>query len=121
MIICVTSKGDNLDAQLDPRFGRCHFFIFVETSTLDYEVIGNPNIDSTGGAGIQSGQLMADKKVDAVITGNIGPNAFQALQAAGINVITGSSGTVREAIQEYERGVLKFTQAPTIGAHGIMK
>jgi predicted Fe-Mo cluster-binding NifX family protein len=121
MIVCVTSKGDNLDAQLDPRFGRCHYFIFVDTNTLAYEVIGNPNIDSTGGAGIQSGQLMADKKVEAVITGNIGPNAFQALNAAGINVMTGASGTIRDAIQAYEKGSLKSTQAPTIGAHGMLK
>jgi predicted Fe-Mo cluster-binding NifX family protein len=117
----VTSKGNNLDAQLDPRFGRCQFFIFVDSNTLAYEAIGNPNVDSTGGAGIQSGQLMADKKVEAVITGNIGPHAFQALNAAGINVMTGASGTIREALQAYEKGSLKSTQAPTIGAHGMLK
>lgn len=121
MKICVTSQGDNLDAQLDPRFGRCQHFIFVDTDTMEYEAIKNPNIDSTGGAGIQSGQLMADRQVKAVVTGNIGPNAFQTLQSAGVDIITGASGSVREAVEQYKRGTLKTTQAPTRGLHGMMK
>lgn len=121
MKICVTSQGDNLDTQLDPRFGRCQYFIFVDTDTMKYEVIKNPNIDSTGGAGIQSGQLMADRQVKAVVTGNIGPNAFQTLQSAGVDIITGASGSVREAIEHYKKGALKKTQEPTRGLHGKMK
>ena len=120
MKICVSSQGTTLDAQVDPRFGRCQYFLVVDASTLEHEAIKNPNIDSMGGAGIQSGQLMAEKHVKTVITGNVGPNAFQTLQAAGIEVITGASGSVREAVERYKKGELKLTQAPTTGSkHGM--
>lgn len=116
MNICVTSQGDNLDALVDPRFGRCQYFIIVDTETLQYKAISNPNIDARGGAGIQSGQVMAERQVKAVVTGNVGPNAFQTLNAAGISVITGASGNVRQAIEKYNKGELKPTQGPTTGA-----
>lgn len=116
MNICVTSQGDNLDAPVDPRFGRCQYFIIVDTETLQYKAISNPNIDARGGAGIQSGQIMAERQVKAVVTGNVGPNAFQTLNAAGISVITGASGNVRQAIEKYNKGELKPTQGPTTGA-----
>lgn len=116
MKICVTAQGDNLDAQVDPRFGRCQYFIIVDPETLQYEAIKNPNIDAMGGAGIQSGQIIADRQVKAVVTGNVGPNAFQTLNAAGISIITGASGNVRQAIEKYNKGELKPTQGPTTGA-----
>jgi predicted Fe-Mo cluster-binding NifX family protein len=114
--ICVTAQGDNLDAQVDPRFGRCQYFVIVDPETLQYEAIKNPNIDAMGGAGIQSGQIIADRQVKAVVTGNVGPNAFQTLNAAGISIITGASGNVRQAIEKYNKGELNPTQGPTTGA-----
>ena len=116
MNICVTAQGDNLDAQVDPRFGRCQYFVIVDPETLQYEAISNPNIDTRGGAGIQSGQIMAARQVKVVVTGNVGPNAFQTLNAAGIAVMTGASGSVRQAIEKYQKGDLKPTQGPTTGA-----
>jgi predicted Fe-Mo cluster-binding NifX family protein len=114
--ICETAKGYTLDAQVDPRFGRCEYFLIVDTETLRYEAIRNPNIDTGGGAGIQSGQIMAERQVKAVITGDMGPNAFQTLNAAGISVMTGASGSIRQAIEKYKMGELKPTQGPTSGA-----
>ena len=114
--ICVTSQGDNLDSQVDPRFGRCQYFIIADTETLEFEAIKNPNIDAMGGAGIQSGQLITSKGVKAVLTGNVGPNAFQTLQAAGIDVITGISDTVKDAVEKYKKGELKPTQGPSVGS-----
>ncbi|MFZ5905818.1 MAG: NifB/NifX family molybdenum-iron cluster-binding protein [Nitrospirota bacterium] len=119
MKICVTAQGDTLDAPVDPRFGRCQYFVIVDTETLQYEAVRNPNIDSSGGAGIQSGQIMADRKVKAVVTGNVGPNAFQTLNAAGIVVITGASGNVRKAIEQYKTGELNPTQGPTTAAKHV--
>ncbi len=116
MKICVTAQGDTLDAPVDLRFGRCHYFVIVDTETLQFEAINNPNIESRGGAGIQSGQIMAEKRVKAVVTGNVGPNAFQTLNAAGIPVMTGASGTVREVVEKYKKGLLHTTQGPTSGA-----
>lgn len=114
--ICVTSEGDKLDSKVDPRFGRCQYFIIVDTDTLKFEAINNPNIDSMGGAGIQSGQLIAEKKVKVVLTGNVGPNAFQTLQAVGVDVITGISGTVEEAVEKYKAGELKPTGGPSVNS-----
>lgn len=114
MRICVTSEGDNLDSQVDSRFGRCQYFIVADTETLEFEAIRNPNLDAMGGAGVQSGQLVASKQVKAVITGNVGPNAFQTLQAAGIDVITGVSGTIKDVIDKYKKGKLKPTQGPSV-------
>jgi len=116
MKICITSEGGNLDSKVDPRFGRCQYFIIADTDTLEFEAIGNPNIESMGGAGIQSGQLVASKQVKAVVTGNVGPNAFQTLQAAGIDVFTGASGTVKEAIEKYKKGEFKANSSPSVGS-----
>jgi len=116
MKVCVTSEGNSLDSKVDPRFGRCQYFIVVDTDTLQFEPIQNPNIEAMGGAGIQSAQLVASKQIKAVLTGNVGPNAFQTLQAAGIDIFTGASGTVREAIEKYKKGEFKLTQKPSVGS-----
>ena len=116
MKICITSEGNNLDSKVDPRFGRCQYFIIVDTQTLKFEAIQNPNIEAMGGAGIQSAQLVASKQVKAVLTGNVGPNAFQTLNAGGIDIYTGVSGSVKEAIEEYKSGKLKKTKSPSVGS-----
>jgi predicted Fe-Mo cluster-binding NifX family protein len=117
MKVCVSSQGDTLDALVDPRFGRCRYFIIAETDTYDFRTFENPNINAQGGAGIQSGQLLADQRVQTVLTGNIGPNAYQTLQAAGFLVITGVSGTIREAIEKFKTGQFSPADGPTTGAH----
>ncbi len=115
--ICVTSQGDNLNSQVDSRFGRCRYFIIADVKTLEFEAVENSNINGMGGVGVQSGQLMANKGVRAVLTGNIGPNAFQTLQAAGIEMVTGVSGTIKEAIEKYNKGEIKPNQKPSVDSH----
>jgi len=117
MKICITAEGKDLNSNVDPRFGRCQNFIIADTDTLAIEVIENPNIESMGGAGIQSAQLVASKQVKAVVTGNVGPNAFQTLQAAGVEVFTGASGTVKEAIEKYKKGEFKANSSPSVSSH----
>ncbi|MEW6556809.1 MAG: NifB/NifX family molybdenum-iron cluster-binding protein [Elusimicrobiota bacterium] len=117
MKICITSQGNNLDAQVDPRFGRCQYFIIVDSETLKFEAIENPNIGAMGGAGIQSAQMIASKGAGAVLTGNIGPNAFSTLQMAGIKIISGVSGTVKEAIALFKKGKIEPTQDATVPGH----
>jgi len=117
MKICVSAVSDSLDAEVDPRFGRCPYFAIVDTETMAFESIPNTASSSMGGAGIQAAQLVADRGAKVLITGNIGPNAFQALSAANIKVITGAFGSVREAIEKYKSGELKETGAPSVRGH----
>ena len=116
MKICVTAEGTDLNASIDPRFGRCKYFIFADTETLQLEAIENPSLNSTGGAGIQAGQLMSAQGVKAVLTGNVGPNAHQVLSAAGIEVFTGVSGTVKETIENHKLGKYKPATSPSVGS-----
>ena len=74
MKAAVTSKGATLDDQVDPRFGRCAHFVIVETDDMSFEALANSNATAGGGAGIQSAQLIADKDVKIILTGNYGPN-----------------------------------------------
>jgi len=114
MKICVTARGANLDSEVDPRFGRCRYFIIVDTDSMEFEVVENLYAGLSGGAGIQSGQLVSEKQVSAVLTGNIGPNAFETLNEAEIDVITGVGGTVKEAIQSLKNGASKPIKGPTV-------
>jgi predicted Fe-Mo cluster-binding NifX family protein len=117
MKVAVTSGEPSLDAAVDPRFGRCACFLIVETDDLTFEAVENPNVSLGGGAGIQSAQLMSEKGVAFVLTGNCGPNAFRTLAAAGVEVITGCSGTVREVVAEFRAGGLTTTGGPNVAGH----
>lgn len=121
MRICVTSQGGTLESQVDSRFGRCAYFIVVDTETMEFEAINNAQVQAGGGAGVQSGQLMAEKEVKTVLTGNVGPNAYQTLSAAGIEVVTGISGTVLDAIGNYKKGALSASDKPTVESHSGLK
>jgi len=118
--ICITSQGDNLDSQVDPRFGRCQYFIIVDTQTFAFEAILNPNVNGMGGVGIQSAQFIADKDVKIVLTGNVGPNAFQVLQAAGVNIIVQVSGKIKDVIEKYNNNDFKLTEKPSVDSHSGM-
>ena len=113
MKIAVSSTGGSLDAQIDPRFGRCPYFVIVNSETMKFETVANTASGAMGGAGIQAAQLVATKGVQAVLTGSVGPNAFQALSSAGISIITGVFGTVREAVEKFKSGQLQKITTPT--------
>jgi len=117
MRICVTAVSDSLEAQADPRFGRCPYFVIVESETMEFEAVPNIASGSMSGAGIQAAQMIASKEIKVLITGNVGPNAFQALSAAGIRVVIGASGKVREVIEKFKSGELKETNSPTVRGH----
>jgi predicted Fe-Mo cluster-binding NifX family protein len=115
--IGVSASGNTLEALVDPRFGRCTYFVLVDSDSMQFEAVPNLAAASGSGAGIQAAQTMASKQVQVLITGNVGPNAFQALSAAEISVITGASGKVREAIEKYKKGLLSETREPTVRGH----
>jgi predicted Fe-Mo cluster-binding NifX family protein len=117
MKICVSAVAASVDAQVDPRFGRCPYLVIVDSESMQFEAIPNMASGAMGGAGIQAAQTIASKGVKALITGNVGPNAFQALSATGIKIVTGAFGTVKEVVEKYKRGELKETDAPTVRGH----
>jgi predicted Fe-Mo cluster-binding NifX family protein len=117
MKLIVTSTGKDLDAAVDPRFGRAQYLTLVETEGLAFEATENPGLQASGGAGVQAAQLAAAAGARAVLTGNVGPNAYHALAAAGIKVYIGAAGTVRQAVAAYTRGELQEATAPSVPAH----
>lgn len=120
MKVAVTSAGPSLDSPLDPRFGRCPWFVLVETDDMSWEAVENANSQLGGGAGIQSARMMEQKGVKAVLTGNCGPNAHQVLSAAGIGVYVGCSGVVSEVAQRHKSGQLRPATAPSASSHSGM-
>lgn len=120
MKICVSAQGPTLDAPVDPRFGRCANFIFVDPDTLKFEAVPNPGSMAGGGAGIQAAQFVADQGVTAVLTGNLGPNAFNALSAGGVRIYIGITGTVSNAVEQFKAGKLSPTSTSTAPARAGM-
>jgi predicted Fe-Mo cluster-binding NifX family protein len=117
MKIALSANAPALDADVDPRFGRCQYFAVGDPSTMKFEFIENASMTAGGGAGISAAQGIVDKGVKAVLTGNCGPNAYQVLEAAGVQVITGVSGTVKQAIEDFKAGKLKAASQPSVNAH----
>lgn len=113
MKVAVSSTGSDLNAAVSPVFGRCPYYVFVDTETMEFEAVANPAQSAPGGAGIQAAQFVAGKGVGAVLTGNVGPNAFNVLQSAGIPIFIATGGTVREAVEAYKAGKLQSIAAPT--------
>lgn len=108
MKICVTSKGSGSESSFEQRFGRAPFFVFVDTKSGESKSIENPLLGESGGVGPRTVQLITGEGTDVVITGQAGGNATSALQASGMKIYSyDGSGTVAEAIAEYEKGNLK--------------
>ncbi len=103
--ICLTATDKGLDADIDPRFGRAPYFLILDPSNQQIEVARNPYLEESQGAGIRAAQMLVDKGVRIVLTGQVGPKADQVLNAAGVQVISGASGTIRAAIQNFAIGV----------------
>jgi len=114
MKIAISSSGKDLDSQIDPRFGRCQYFIFVNPETMKFEVSENEGLMASGGAGVQAAQFVVQKGANALITGNLGPNAASALSASGIKVYLVPGGTVREATESFKAGKLHQISGPTV-------
>ena len=117
MKIAISATGPTLDAEVDPRFGRCQYFIIADPQTMEFEALENSSAMASGGAGISTAQMIASKGVGAVLTGNCGPNAYQVLSAAGIQVITGVSGKINNAIQGYKSGQFQASSQPNVADH----
>ena len=115
MKIAVPATSPDLDAPADPRFGRCSFFLVVDTDTLDHEVVENTVAQEASGAGIAAATLVADAGAQIVIAGNLGPKAMEALLARGLSLYQGLDGTVRDQVEAYTEGRLQPLSTPSAG------
>jgi len=114
MKIAISSSGQDMDSAIDPRFGRCAYFLIVETDDMSFEVLDNESAALGGGAGIQSAQFVISKGAKAVITGNCGPNAIKTLSAGGVKVFLRVMGSIKEAVEKYRSGSL-----PSVGKANV--
>ena len=118
MKVAVTSQGSDLSSQVDPRFGGAARFIVVDIDTDEFWVHDNTqNLNAAQGAGIQAGRTVVDLGVAAVITGNVGPKAFTTLQAGNVQVYSGASGTVKEAVEKFKAGQLQGADKANVEGH----
>ena len=114
MKLIITAASPGIDAPVDPRFGRGAHFIIVDPDTMEWQALPNPAMNAHGGAGTRAAQFVTDQKCSAVISGDFGPNAFDALNAVGISMyLFGSCQTVQAAIQSFKMGQLEQLTSPT--------
>ena len=118
--IAVTAQGKELSSEIDLRFGRANWLIVVDTETGKYEAHDNAvNLNAVQGAGIQTGQNIANLAVEAVITGNVGPNAFRTLKAARVKVFLTANQTVQQAVESLKTGKLEEVTQANVEGHWI--
>jgi predicted Fe-Mo cluster-binding NifX family protein len=117
MKVAVPAKGMDLEALASPVFGRCQAFVIVDSETLSFKAFDNPSLSARGGAGVQAAQFIIEQGAQAVIAGNVGPNAFAVLDAAGVPVYRSDSGSVRQAIEAYATGKLTAEHKATVPDH----
>jgi predicted Fe-Mo cluster-binding NifX family protein len=120
MIIAITAKGNDLQGEVDPRFGRANHFLIVDSENMRFEVVENEqNLSLPQGAGIQAAQVVANHRAEVVLTGNCGPKAFKNLEAAEIKVVVGVSGRIEDAIRAYLQGDLQLAVAANVEGHWV--
>ncbi len=118
MKIAVSSQGPELSSLIDPRFGRAAYFVIYDLDSGNFRAIENlENAGAMQGAGVQSAQVVAREGVDFVVSGNMGPKAFEALNAAGVQIVTFGSGTVAEAVEYIQTGKFKALNRPNVQGH----
>ncbi len=121
MKIAISSTGQDLNAQTDPRFGRCQYFILLDPGTMRFTAHDNSSAMQRGGAGPMAVKAISDLGAEILITGDVGPNAFEALRAAGIKTYIGASGTVSHAVLQWKDGKLAQAGSASVGEHSGMR
>ncbi len=122
MKVAITASGEDLNSPVDRVFGRARYFVITDPEEMNIEVLENSqNVNAAQGAGIQAARQIADKSVKVILTGNVGPNAFRALEAASIRVFQFESDvlTIRDALTAWKEGRLQEVKAPTAKGHGF--
>lgn len=118
MKIAITAQGQDLNSPLDPRFGRARYLLVVDLESGDWSVQDNSvNLNALQGAGLQTAKRVVETGAKAVVTGHVGPKAFSALQAGGVKVYTGATGSVSDAVEQFKAGRLQAAASPDVEGH----
>jgi predicted Fe-Mo cluster-binding NifX family protein len=118
MKIAVSAQGPDLNSLVDPRFGRAAYFIIYDTSDKTFDSLDNSgNAGAAQGAGVQAAQFVGQRSANVVVSGNMGPKAFEVLRAAGVQMVSWSNGTVAEAIELVQKGELQPIEAANARGH----
>lgn len=121
MKICVTAMDKGIDSGIDPRFGRCAYFVIVDSESGSVNSFENTGLDAAGGAGIRAAEAVANLGAEVLLTGSVGPNAYSILSEVGIEVRVGIKDTVAAALDAYREGKLESIDSPNASAHAGMK
>ena len=118
MKIIITAQEANLEGEVDPRFGRAQTFLLVDTETGESRAIDNQqNLSAPQGAGIQAAQMAAAQGAEVLLTGHCGPKAFRALKTAGIKIVLGVEGKIKDAIEKFKKGEYRFADSADVESH----
>ena len=119
MKIGISARGKTLDSLLDERFGRCEYFLIYDTKDKQTSVLENKGQLASGGAGIKAAQQLIDEKVDVIITGHLGPNAYELIDKSGIKAYECKTTTINSVIQRLEKGELTEIREAGSAHHSI--
>jgi len=119
MKIAISAAGKNIEDLLDPRFGRCEYFQIHDTENSDIKIIENQGKLSSGGAGIAAAQQLLDEKVQVIVTGNLGPNAFEIIEKADIKAYKCSNISIKEALDKCLNNQLEEIKFSGPAHHGM--
>lgn len=119
MKVVVTSSGERKDSMIDPRFGRAAAFVMVDTASGEIEAVvdNRQGVEAAQGAGVQAAEAVSRLGAECLVTGHCGPKAFRTLEAAGIAVFIGASGTVADAVEQLRSGALERATTPDVAGH----
>lgn len=111
MRVGVSASGRDLNAQVDDRFGRCQWFLIVDSDLLEFTAFENRHAEEAMGAGVAAAKDLIDGRVEAIISGQVGPKAYEVLKAVNIDIfLVPGSITVKDALERLRRGELQRMQ-----------
>ena len=117
MRIVVASQGEDLDAPASPVFGRCPTYVFVDSETMEFDAMPNPASTLGSGAGVLAAQFVVQQGAEVVLAGNLGPNALDVLQAAGVSGYLSTEGTIRQMLEAFKTEQLRPVRGASVAAH----
>lgn len=107
MKIAISAEGKNMDSLLDVRFGRCEYFQIHDTESKEVKVIENAGLTCSGGAGIVASQQLIDENVNMIITGNLGPNAFEIIEKAEVKAYKCGKISMQAVLEKFNNKELE--------------